>query len=36
MMLTNAGLADILPNILALLGFGVVFFLVGLWRFRYE
>jgi ABC-2 type transport system permease protein len=32
----GAGLADILPNILVLLGFGVVFFMVGLWRFRFE
>ena len=36
LMLEGGGLADIGPNILALLGFGVVFFLVGLWRFRYE
>jgi ABC-2 type transport system permease protein len=35
-MITNADVVDILPNILALLGFGVVFFLVGLWRFKYE
>ena len=28
--------ADILPNVLALLGFAVVFFLIGLWRFKYE
>ncbi len=35
-MLGGAGVTDILPNILALLGFAVVFFLVGLWRFRYE
>jgi ABC-2 type transport system permease protein len=36
LILGGAGVADILPNILALLGFAVVFFLVGLWRFRYE
>jgi ABC-2 type transport system permease protein len=36
MMVYGAGLEDILPNILALLGFGVVFFLIGIWRFRYE
>ena len=36
LMIYGAGLVDVLPNILALLGFGVVFFLLGLWRFRYE
>jgi ABC-2 type transport system permease protein len=36
LMLGGAGAADILPNIFALLGFGLVFFLVGLWRFRFE
>jgi ABC-2 type transport system permease protein len=36
LMIYGAGLVDILPNILALLGFGVVFFVLGLWRFRYE
>jgi len=36
LMLEGAGLADIWPNILVLLGFGVVFLLVGLWRFKYE
>jgi ABC-2 type transport system permease protein len=35
-MLSGAGVADILPNILALLGLGLVFFLVGLWRFKYD
>jgi ABC-type multidrug transport system permease subunit len=35
-MLGGAGVADILPNILTLLGFGVVFFLIGLWRFKYK
>ncbi|MFN2108029.1 MAG: ABC transporter permease subunit, partial [Anaerolineae bacterium] len=36
LMLEGAGLADIWPNILILFGFGVVFFLIGLWRFKYE
>jgi len=36
LMLQGAGVVDILPNILVLFGFGVVFFLIGLWRFRYE
>jgi ABC-2 type transport system permease protein len=36
MMINSAGLTDILPNILALLGFGLVFFLLGLWRFKFE
>jgi ABC-2 type transport system permease protein len=36
LMLQGAGVVDILPNILVLFGFGVVFFLVGLWRFKYE
>jgi len=36
LLLEGAGLADIWPNILILLGFGVIFLLVGLWRFRYE
>jgi ABC-2 type transport system permease protein len=36
LLLEGAGLADIWPNILILVGFGLVFFLVGLWRFRYE
>jgi len=36
LMLNGGDLANILPNMLALLGFGVVFFLVGLWRFKYE
>ena len=36
LMLNGGGLEDILPNMLALLGFGVVFFLIGVWRFRYE
>jgi ABC-2 type transport system permease protein len=36
LMLEGGGLGDIWTNILALLGFGVVFFVIGLWRFRYE
>ncbi len=36
LMLGGGGLEDILPNMLALLGFGVVFFLIGVWRFKYE
>jgi ABC-2 type transport system permease protein len=36
LMLQGAGVVDILPNILVLFGFGVVFFLIGLWRFRYK
>lgn len=36
LMIFGAGPVDVLPNILALLVFGVVFFLLGLWRFRYE
>lgn len=36
LMLQGAGVVDILPNILTLFGFGVVFFLIGLWRFKYE
>jgi ABC-2 type transport system permease protein len=36
LLIDGADLVELLPNILALLGFGVVFFLVGLWRFRYE
>lgn len=30
------GLPDILPEAAVLLGFAVVFFIIGLWRFRYE
>ena len=36
LMLSGGGLGDILPNMLALLGFGVFFFLIGVWRFKYE
>jgi len=30
------GLVDILPEAAVLLGFAVVFFIIGIWRFRYE
>lgn len=30
------GLADILPEAAVLLGFAAVFFIIGIWRFRYE
>jgi ABC-2 type transport system permease protein len=36
LMLHSGDIVDILPNILALIGFGVVFFLIGVWRFKYE
>jgi ABC-2 type transport system permease protein len=36
LMLEGAGMAEILPNILVLFGFGIVFFLIGLWQFKYE
>ena len=36
LMLSGGGLADVLPNMLALVGFGVVFFLSGLWQFKHE
>jgi ABC-2 type transport system permease protein len=36
LILEGAGVVDVLPNTFILLGFGVVFFLIGLWRFRYE
>lgn len=32
----GAGVADVWPIVLILLGFAVVFFVVGIWRFRYE
>lgn len=35
-MTGGAGLVDVLPNIVFLAGFGVVFFLVGMWRFKFE
>jgi ABC-2 type transport system permease protein len=36
LILEGAGVVDVLPNTFILLGFGVVFFLIGLWRFKYE
>lgn len=36
LMLYGADLVDILPNILALLGFATVFFLVAIWRFKFD
>jgi ABC-2 type transport system permease protein len=36
LMIDGAGVVELLPNMLTLLGFGVVFFVIGLWRFRYE
>jgi ABC-type multidrug transport system permease subunit len=35
-MLESAGLLDIGTNILALLGFAAVFFLVAIWRFKFD
>jgi len=32
----NAGLIQILPYAAVLIGFSMVFFVVGVWRFRYE
>jgi ABC-2 type transport system permease protein len=32
----GAGFMDILPNILALLGFAIIFFLVAMWRFKFD
>ncbi|MGD8997900.1 MAG: ABC transporter permease [Anaerolineae bacterium] len=36
LLLDGAGLADIWPNVVVLFGFGVVFLLLGLWRFKFE
>jgi ABC-2 type transport system permease protein len=36
LMLEGADMVDIVPNILALLGFVVVFFLGAMWRFKFE
>jgi ABC-2 type transport system permease protein len=36
LMIGGAGLADVTPNIVALLGFAVVFFLVAIWRFKFD
>jgi ABC-2 type transport system permease protein len=35
LLLEGDGLMDVLPNIVALLGFAVVFFLVAMWRFKF-
>jgi ABC-2 type transport system permease protein len=36
LVLRGGGLPDILPEVGVLLGFAIVFFSVGVWRFRYE
>jgi len=36
LVLRGGGLQDILPEAGILLGFAVIFFSVGVWRFRYE
>jgi ABC-2 type transport system permease protein len=36
LVLRGSGLQDILPEAAVLLGFAVIFFSVGVWRFRYE
>jgi len=36
LIIHGAGFMDILPNIAVLLGFGVVFLLVAMWRFRFD
>jgi ABC-2 type transport system permease protein len=36
LVLRSGGLQDILPEAGVLLGFAVIFFSVGVWRFRYE
>jgi ABC-2 type transport system permease protein len=36
LVLRGGGLRDILPEAGVLLGFAVIFFSVGVWRFRYE
>lgn len=36
LVLRGGGLRDILPEVGVLLGFAVIFFSVGVWRFRYE
>src|SRR5512139_1566513 len=36
LVLRGSGLPDILPEAAVLLGFAVIFFSVGVWRFRYE
>jgi ABC-2 type transport system permease protein len=32
----GAGVADVLPSVAVLLGFALLFFVIGIWRFRYE
>jgi len=36
LMIEGAGLADLVPNILALCGIAAVFFLVAMWRFKFD
>jgi len=36
LVLRGGGLRDILPEAGVLLGFAAIFFVVGVWRFRYE
>ena len=36
LVLRGGGLPDILPEAMVLIGFAIVFFSVGVWRFRYE
>lgn len=36
LMIESGTLGDVLPNILILLGFAVVFFVIGVWQFKYE
>ena len=36
LFLRGQGLADVMPSILALLGFTVAFLAVGLWRFKFN
>jgi ABC-2 type transport system permease protein len=36
LVLRGGGLQDVLPEAGVLLGFAVLFFSVGVWRFRYE
>lgn len=36
LILYGADLVDVIPNILALLGFAAVFFLIAMWRFKFD
>ncbi len=36
LILQNGGLVDVLPNIAFLLGLAVIFFLIAIWRFKFE